>query len=139
MENLNTNQQQKPSTKMVAVKRCLRRKCPKCGVGQLYSFYLNYRKICTSCGERFEDIATDDAAPWLTILLTGHVIMPLMLMVERAFDLPAGFSQVFWPFLGVLVAAMVLPFAKAFFFALIWESQKPTQENEADVIDTNRD
>ena len=38
--------------------------------------YLKQVENCAACGESFGQIRADDAAPWLTIILVGHVFLP---------------------------------------------------------------
>ena len=55
-------------------------RCPCCGKGKLFRAYLKQVDACSACGERFADIRADDGAPWLTLILVGHIFIPLMLV-----------------------------------------------------------
>src|SRR5579871_281405 len=59
------------------IRRALLGKCPKCGKGALYRAYLKQVDSCAVCGESYRHIRAEDGPPWLTILLTGHIIVPL--------------------------------------------------------------
>lgn len=55
-----------------------RRRCPKCGEGKLLHSYLKVNDHCASCGEDFSHHRADDGPAYLTILVVGHVMAPLM-------------------------------------------------------------
>ncbi len=55
-----------------------RRRCPKCGKGPLLSGYLKVRKSCTVCQEDFHHHRADDGPAYLTILIVGHLMAPLL-------------------------------------------------------------
>ncbi|TNF23312.1 MAG: DUF983 domain-containing protein [Rhodobacteraceae bacterium] len=56
-----------------------RRKCPRCGNGPLLSGYLKVRKSCLVCREEFHHHRADDGPAYLTILIVGHLMAPLLL------------------------------------------------------------
>ncbi|MEM8630298.1 MAG: DUF983 domain-containing protein [Pseudomonadota bacterium] len=55
-----------------------RRKCPNCGSGPLLKGYLTLRDRCVVCGEDLSHARADDGPAYLTILLVGHIMIPLM-------------------------------------------------------------
>lgn len=65
--------------------RGLRQHCPNCGIGHLYTSYLKVVPVCQNCGEELHHHRADDAPPYFTILVVGHVIIPLVLLVESVF------------------------------------------------------
>jgi len=65
-----------------AAARALMGRCPCCGKGKLMKSYLKQVENCSVCGESFGQIRADDAAPWLTIILVGHVFLPFAFMVN---------------------------------------------------------
>ncbi|MCU0985059.1 MAG: DUF983 domain-containing protein [Acetobacteraceae bacterium] len=58
-------------------------RCPVCGEGRLFAGYLAIRPACDRCGVPLGHIRADDAPPYFTIFLVGHIVVPLMLLVER--------------------------------------------------------
>ncbi|NBE06403.1 DUF983 domain-containing protein [Paragemmobacter ruber] len=64
-----------------AVMRGWRRRCPCCGSGPLLRGYLTVRESCPVCGEALHHQRADDGPAYLTILIVGHVLGPLMLWV----------------------------------------------------------
>ena len=61
-----------------SVARGWRRRCPKCGNGQLLKSYLKVNNACPVCREEFYHHRADDGPAYLTILLVGHLMAPLL-------------------------------------------------------------
>jgi uncharacterized protein (DUF983 family) len=99
--------------------RGLRRRCPKCGIGRVFNGYLTVRDQCPHCNESFDGIRTDDAAPWATILVVGHLIVPsIVLGIQTDYSttqLVTAFSA-----LVVVATLAVLPLMKGLLFGLNW-------------------
>ncbi len=66
----------------IAIRRALLRRCLNCGEAGLSASYLKQVERCAVCGERYGHLRSDDAAPRLTILVVGRIVMPLLLAVE---------------------------------------------------------
>ena len=64
-----------------AMLRGWRRRCPKCGSGPLLSGYLKVRTSCPVCDEELHHHRADDGPAYLTILIVGHILAPLILIV----------------------------------------------------------
>lgn len=58
-----------------------RRKCPNCGNGPLLKSYLTVRDTCPVCREELHHHRADDGPAYLTILIVGHIIAPLLHIV----------------------------------------------------------
>lgn len=61
-----------------AMWRGFRRRCPACGTGPLMKGYLKTRDTCTVCGEELHHHRADDGPAYLTILVVGHLMAPLL-------------------------------------------------------------
>ncbi|MEQ9673980.1 MAG: DUF983 domain-containing protein [Roseovarius indicus] len=61
-----------------AVRRGFRRKCPICGSGPMMTGYLKVRDTCTDCREDLSHHRADDGPAYLTILIVGHLMAPLL-------------------------------------------------------------
>jgi uncharacterized protein (DUF983 family) len=68
-----------------ALTRGWRRKCPKCGNGQLLRGYLKVADRCHVCHEDLSHHRADDGPAYLTILIVGHIMAPLLLIVFETF------------------------------------------------------
>lgn len=55
-----------------------RRKCPHCGSGPLMQSYLKVRSECPVCREELYHHRADDGPAYLTILLVGHLMAPML-------------------------------------------------------------
>ncbi|MFQ3622343.1 MAG: DUF983 domain-containing protein [Acetobacteraceae bacterium] len=73
-----------PPTLGAAVARGVANRCPACGQGRLFSGYLRVAERCGQCCAPLGRIRADDAPPYFTIFIVGHVVVPLMLAAERA-------------------------------------------------------
>ncbi|WP_371226397.1 DUF983 domain-containing protein [Roseovarius sp. 2305UL8-3] len=58
-----------------------RGKCPNCGSGPLLKGYLKVRDTCTVCREELHHHRADDGPAYLTILIVGHLMAPLLHIV----------------------------------------------------------
>lgn len=63
-----------------------RGKCPSCGKGPLLRSYLTLREECPVCGEDLSHARADDGPAYLTILVVGHIMAPLLLAFYAAFQ-----------------------------------------------------
>lgn len=97
-----------------------RRRCPSCSAGPMMSGYLTVRDRCAVCGEHLYHHRADDGPAWATILITGHLMAPLMLWVYTTFRpegwvMAVGFSATF-----TLLALYLLPRFKGMFVGFQW-------------------
>ncbi len=112
------------------VQRALRGRCPNCGQGQLFAAYLKQVERCPVCGERYGHIRSDDAAPWLTILIVGIILVPVIFLVESHTNWPVWASITLWPLVVALFALALLPRMKAVLVGLIWLTHAPGSEED---------
>ena len=61
-----------------ALRRGFRCKCPNCGSGPLLKSYLTVRDACPVCREDLSGHRADDGPAYLTILIVGHLMAPLL-------------------------------------------------------------
>ena len=64
-----------------AVLKGWRQKCPRCGNGPLMKGYLNVRDTCPVCKQELHHHRADDGPAYLTILIVGHIMAPLLHIV----------------------------------------------------------
>lgn len=96
------------------------RKCPACGEAGLMEGYLTVRDACPACKTELHHHRADDGPAWATILITGHLMAPLMLMVfiawrPEAWKMALGFTVAF-----VALSLYLLPRFKGMFVGLQW-------------------
>ena len=63
-----------------------RRRCPSCGTGPMLKGYLKVRDTCTVCGEELHHQRADDGPAYLTIIVVGHILAPLIHVVYTRFQ-----------------------------------------------------
>lgn len=100
--------------------------CPRCGKGRLFKSYLKREDACPRCGESFVGLDADDGPAWLTIGLVAHIVVPLLIFLERGELMP------YWQEAGILVAVtivaalLLLPVSKGVFVAALWLIDRKT-------------
>ena len=62
-----------------AIRRGWHGKCPNCGSGPLLRGYLKVRESCPVCGEALHHQRADDGPAYMTILIVGHIVGPMVL------------------------------------------------------------
>ena len=112
-------------TMRTAAKRSIFGLCPCCGRGKLFATYLKQVERCSVCGESFGQIRADDAAPWLTIILVGHLFLPLVFFVDIAVFVPEWAVAIVWATVFALLSVLILPRAKGLFIAILWVTRAP--------------
>ena len=97
-----------------------RRLCPNCGSGPMFRGYLKVRENCPLCGEALHHQRADDGPAYLTILIVGHVMAPLILFAFNKFRPdPLTLAAVFS--VGtVALSLFLLPRLKGALVALQW-------------------
>ena len=100
--------------------RGIQKRCPKCGVGPVLTRYLKPVSSCSHCGEDLSHISADDGPAWLTLLIVGHAIVPLMLIFGRDNAIPAWLAITSLTLITLVGVYFILPRAKGAFIALIW-------------------
>lgn len=98
----------------------LRGKCPNCGQGRLFKSYITQNQVCSICREDFSNIHADDGPPWLTILVSGHIMAPLIIYFVTH-DIFSEFIETsILIIMALLCVFIILPRAKGLFIAAIW-------------------
>lgn len=103
-----------------ALIRGWRRCCPNCGAGPMMRGYLKVRDACPVCGEVLSHHRADDGPAYLTILIVGHLLAPILLFTYvRWRPEPMTLAVVFT--LGTVALSLyLLPRLKGGLVALQW-------------------
>jgi uncharacterized protein (DUF983 family) len=64
-------------------------RCPSCNEGELFGRYLKVEDHCQNCGEAYHHHEADDAPAYFTIMIVGHIFVPLAIIALRNWDLSA--------------------------------------------------
>ena len=103
-----------------AIWRGMQGRCPECGEKTLWRKYLKVQDDCASCGLHLGGHQADDAPPYFTIFIVGHVIVPIALIVERLYTPPLYIHALLFTVLAVLVSLISLPIVKGGVVGLQW-------------------
>ena len=103
-----------------AMLRGWRKRCPQCGIGHIFSGYTKVKDNCENCGLELFHQRADDAPPYFTCLIVGHITIPLLLIVEQQFEPPQWLQlSIFLPF-AVGMTLWMLPKIKGALVGLQW-------------------
>jgi len=95
-------------------------RCPNCGTGWLFRAYLKPVERCAACEEDLSHQRADDAPPYFTIVIVGHIIVPLMLATTLWTDLPTLAHLVIWLPLTLALTLGLLQPVKGAIIGLQW-------------------
>lgn len=92
------------------VGRGLLNRCPVCGKGHVFAGYLKVVPHCASCGAELGRVRADDAPPYFTIFAVGHIVVPLLMWTDKAYE-PSmmTLSAIFLPMTLVLSLLFIRP------------------------------
>lgn len=103
-----------------ALRRGWRCRCPNCGAGPMLRNYLKVRDNCPVCGEELFHQRADDGPAYLTILIVGHILAPLIYFIfEKYRPEPLVLASIFTT-LTVALALFLLPRLKGVIVAIQW-------------------
>jgi uncharacterized protein (DUF983 family) len=106
-----------------ALRKGWRRKCPKCGSGPLLSGYLKVRDTCPVCREELHHHRADDGPAYLTILIVGHLMAPLLHIVFVNFRPEPLVLFTIFAVVCVALTLYLLPRLKGAIVAFQWSRQ----------------
>lgn len=103
-----------------AMRRGFRCRCPNCGEGALFRAYLKPVATCPVCHEDFTHHRADDFPPYVTMVIVGHLLVPLMLAIQMEVELHPFVHLAIWlPLTTVATLALLQP-VKGAIIALQW-------------------
>jgi uncharacterized protein (DUF983 family) len=73
----------------------------------------------------FETIRSDDVPPYFTVVIVGHVVVPLLLITEQMAAPPTWLVLSVCLPLTLILTLSLLPFVKGAVMGAIWNSNKP--------------
>lgn len=107
-------------TTFLGLKRGAWGRCPNCGDGRLFGAYLKVRSVCEICGHENGRYPSDDAPPYFTILIVGHLVVAPLLAFQVIWTIPTGLLlAILLPALAALTLA-VLPIVKGAVVGVLW-------------------
>jgi uncharacterized protein (DUF983 family) len=120
--------------------RGFRCQCPNCGEGRLFGKFLKPVPACSVCGEDFTHHRADDAPPYFTMVLVGHLLVPVILAIQLLTELTVTQHLMIWlPLTGGLTVGLLQP-VKGATIALQWAlrmhgfSGEPDPDDDAQFV-----
>jgi uncharacterized protein (DUF983 family) len=104
----------------LGLRRGIGRKCPACGKGALFCGYLAVTPTCTVCGNDNEQYPSDDFAPYVTIFLVLHLMVPILFAVDRTWDMAIGWEMALAVPIFAIATLALLPFTKGGVIGFAW-------------------
>ena len=98
------------------------RRCPQCGRGAIFAGFLAVNPACADCGLELHHQRADDAPPYFTILIVGHIVVPLLLMLEQRMAPPSWVHMVIWLPVILVLSLWLLPRVKGALIGLQWHA-----------------
>lgn len=109
-----------PRSPWQAMARGLARRCPACGRGAMYGAFLKVRHACANCGTELHHHRADDAPPYFTMLIVGHVVIGGVLALERSMAPSTTTHLAIWLPLTLIMSLVLLPSVKGALIGLQW-------------------
>lgn len=103
-----------------AIFRGFMRRCPECGRGHLFEGYLKVTDICPVCRAELYHHRADDGPAYLTILVVGHLMAPLLLFVFERFRPEPMVTATIFVVGSLALSLYLLPRLKGIVVAIQW-------------------
>ena len=103
-----------------ALKRGLRGRCPRCGEGKLFRAFLKVDDHCPSCGLDYTPHRADDLPAYLVIVIVGHIVVPLVLMIETNYSPPVALQLAIYLPLTLILSLLLLQPVKGAVVGVQW-------------------
>ncbi len=105
----------------LAMRRGFAGRCPNCGEGRLFRAYLKVVDACPVCGEELHHQRADDAPPYITMLVVGHVVVAGVLAAEELWpNSPLWLGAIGWSLLATVLCLALLPRVKGALVGYQW-------------------
>ncbi len=113
---------QLPASGWEAAWRGIRFRCPRCGDAHLFARFLKPMPICPACAQDWTHQRADDFPAYISMLVTGHLLAPLIIGLELSFAPPVNvLAVIVVPMAMVMMLGLLQP-AKGAVIALQWWS-----------------
>ena len=97
-----------------------RKRCPSCGEGKLFQGFSRVQDKCAVCCEDLSHQRADDAPPYFTIFIVGHLIIPALLLLEKVGQPAMWIHLAIWLPLSLFLCLYLLPKVKGAVVGLQW-------------------
>ncbi|MFH5925284.1 DUF983 domain-containing protein [Roseomonas xinghualingensis] len=93
---------------LTMVRRGFMNRCPICNQGRVFRSFLGVVPECEACHAPLGVLRADDAPPYIVIFLAGHVLVPPIFWIERAYEPPMWLHMAVWLPLFAVVCTLLL-------------------------------
>jgi uncharacterized protein (DUF983 family) len=83
-------------------------RCPICGQGPVFNGFLTVAPGCPVCGTSFSEVRADDAPPYIVIFIVGHLLLPPIFWIEKAYMPPIWLQMAIWLPMFALISTLML-------------------------------
>jgi uncharacterized protein (DUF983 family) len=105
----------------LALRRGFMERCPKCGQGRMFRAYLKVNNACPVCGENLSHQRADDAPPYITMLIVGHIVVAGVLAAEDVWpNSPLWLDALIWLWITFVLSLLLLPRIKGALVGYQW-------------------
>lgn len=109
-----------PFSLSAAMLRGAKGQCPRCGGPGLFARFLKPVERCRTCGQDWTLHQADDFPPYVSILVTGHLLAPVMIAMGFVASIPMWGKVVIMMTLAVAMMLAMLQPAKGGIIAMQW-------------------
>ncbi|MGD9664324.1 MAG: DUF983 domain-containing protein [Novosphingobium sp.] len=126
-----------PLTFWQAILRGITCKCPRCGGASLFRKWLKPVETCPVCAQDWTHQRADDFPAYIAILLTGHLLAPVIIMLSLDFSLSVlSMFLIIVPLALVMMLGMLQPSKGAVIAAQWWHGMHGFEKERAPETDT---
>jgi uncharacterized protein (DUF983 family) len=109
-----------PKTAWQAVWRGMRNGCPSCDRTKFFPKLLKPMEHCSFCDQDWSAQRADDFPAYLAIILTGHIMAPIMIAIISKTNLPLWTIMAITVSLAIILIGALLQPAKGAIIAFQW-------------------
>jgi uncharacterized protein (DUF983 family) len=95
-------------------------RCPACGDGAMFARFLKVADKCPHCHEELHHQRADDAPPYFTIFIVGHIVIPLVLVIEKIWHPDMLWFVSATVLVTLLLTVFLMPRVKGAVVAMQW-------------------
>ena len=86
----------------------------------MFRVFLKVNDACPHCGEELHHHRADDFPAYLVIVIVGHILVPIVLLVETEIAPPIWLSMSLWPAVALAMTLGLLQPVKGAVVATQW-------------------
>lgn len=95
-------------------------RCPNCGQGALFRSFLKVNDHCPRCQAELFHQRADDGPAYVTIIIVGHILAPVMLFLFANWDPNPIWTAILLSLGCVALSLYLLPRLKGVFVGFQW-------------------